>query len=135
MRRFESFLDEVYAGFKKRVAEGRKLDADAVETVAKGRVWTGEERGRAGLVDAFGGYATALDARQAAAGIPAASDVTMRALPAAERHGARADRPRRWAATRTRIPTTAPQPLPRQWRCCSRWSSSCSSWRRRRTRS
>ena len=30
-RRFEAFLDDVYAGFKDRVTQGRKLDAAAVE--------------------------------------------------------------------------------------------------------
>ncbi|HXP29639.1 MAG TPA: signal peptide peptidase SppA [Stellaceae bacterium] len=79
--RFESFLDEVYAGFKERVAEGRKLDAAAIETVAKGRVWTGEEAQARGLVDALGGYATALDLAKQAAGIPASSDVTIELFP------------------------------------------------------
>jgi len=79
--RFESFLDDVYAGFKERVAEGRKLDAAAIETVAKGRVWTGEDAKARGLVDALGGYATALDLAKQAAGIPASSDVTIELFP------------------------------------------------------
>jgi protease-4 len=43
------------------------MTADAVEAAAKGRVWTGEDAKRLGLVDALGGYDTALAlARQAA---------------------------------------------------------------------
>jgi protease IV len=81
-RRFEAFLDDIYAGFKDRVARGRKLSADAVEAVAKGRVWTGEDAKSHGLVDALGGYAMALDLAKAAAGIPADQDVTIKLFPA-----------------------------------------------------
>jgi protease-4 len=60
-------LDSTYRGFKDHVAAGRHLTADAVEAAAKGRVWTGEDAKRLGLVDALGGYDTALVlARQAA---------------------------------------------------------------------
>jgi protease IV len=60
-------LDSTYRGFKAHVAAGRHLSADAVEAAAKGRVWTGEDALRLGLVDALGGYDTALAlARQAA---------------------------------------------------------------------
>jgi len=53
-------LDSTYRGFKDHVAAGRHLTADAVEAAAKGRVWTGEDAKRLGLVDALGGYDTAL---------------------------------------------------------------------------
>src|SRR6476646_10017112 len=59
-RHFESFLDTVYAGFKDRVAAGRRLDKDSVEKIARGRVWTGEDAKARGLVDELGGYDTAL---------------------------------------------------------------------------
>src|SRR5579862_333961 len=58
--RLEHMLDTVYAGFKSHVAAGRHLSADAVEAVAKGRVWSGEDAKAKGLVDALGGYAVAL---------------------------------------------------------------------------
>ena len=60
-------IDNTYRGFKDRVATGRHLTADAVEAAAKGRVWTGEDAMKLGLVDALGGYDTALAlARKAA---------------------------------------------------------------------
>lgn len=65
--RLAAELDGTYAGFKQHVAAGRHLSADAVEAVAKGRVWSGAEAKQKGLVDALGGYETAFRlAREAA---------------------------------------------------------------------
>jgi len=68
--RLEAELDDTYAGFKNHVAAGRHLSADAVEAVAKGRVWSGEDARARGLVDALGGYETALSLARAAAKLP-----------------------------------------------------------------
>ena len=54
--RLQAFLDASYKGFKEHVAAGRHMSTDAVEAVAQGRVWTGEEAKANGLVDALGGY-------------------------------------------------------------------------------
>jgi len=78
-------LDNVYAGFKSRVAEGRKLDAAKVEAVAKGRVWTGEQARANGLVDALGGFDVALDLAKHRAGIDIGSDVTLQRFPRGRR--------------------------------------------------
>ncbi len=80
--RFEAMLDDTYAGFKSRVAEGRKMDAETVETVAKGRVWTGEQAKDKNLVDALGGYDVALGLAKAQAGIAADQEVELRIYPA-----------------------------------------------------
>jgi protease IV len=80
-QRFEHMLDDVYAGFKQRVAEGRKLSADAVEEVAKGRVWTGEDAKARGLVDELGGFDKALSLAKQAAGIAPEQDVTLKWFP------------------------------------------------------
>lgn len=71
VQRLDAFLDDTYAGFKQRVAAGRHLSADQVEAVAKGRVWTGETASKNGLVDALGGYETALGLALQAAKLPA----------------------------------------------------------------
>jgi protease IV len=68
--RLSAELDDTYAGFKNRVATGRHLSADAVEAVAKGRVWSGEDAKSKGLVDALGGYETALSLARVAAKLP-----------------------------------------------------------------
>ncbi len=70
-QRLNAFLDLTYRGFKDHVAAGRHLSADAVESVAKGRVWSGEEAKAKGLVDELGGYSAALRLALEAAKIPA----------------------------------------------------------------
>jgi protease-4 len=79
--RLNAVLDDTYTTFKHRVAQGRKLDDDAVETVAKGRVWSGIDAQARGLVDKMGGFRTALDLAKQAAKIPAAQDVTLKLYP------------------------------------------------------
>jgi len=69
-QRLEAELDDTYAGFKNHVAAGRHLSADAVEAIAKGRVWSGADAKEKGLVDALGGYETAYDLARQAAKLP-----------------------------------------------------------------
>lgn len=51
---------EIYRVFKKRVEDGRSLEEEAVESVAQGRVWTGQQAAEAQLVDELGGVSEAL---------------------------------------------------------------------------
>jgi protease-4 len=81
--RFEHFLDTVYAGFKDRVASGRRLDKDAVEQIARGRVWTGEDAKARGLVDELGGYDVALRLARTAAHLNPDSPITLKQYPPA----------------------------------------------------
>ncbi len=83
--RLGKLIDDTYAGFKSRVAQGRKFDAVKVEAVAKGRVWTGEEARANGLVDAMGGFDVALDLAKHRAGIDLGSGVTLQPFPKARR--------------------------------------------------
>ncbi len=83
--RLTAVIDNIYDGFKQRVAEGRKLSATQVEAVAKGRVWSGEDAKAHGLVDVLGGFDTALDLAKKAAGIAANEDVTLKLYPPPER--------------------------------------------------
>jgi protease-4 len=53
-------VDIIYADFKGRVAEGRKLDTAYVDSIAQGRVWTGVRAGKIGLVDRIGGIDDAI---------------------------------------------------------------------------
>jgi protease-4 len=62
----QTSLDSIYQDFVTKVGAGRKLDADAVERVAKGQVWTGMDAAANGLVDKLGGLTTAVaEARRA----------------------------------------------------------------------
>lgn len=47
-------IERTYAQFKQRVADGRKMDTAAVEKIAQGRVWTGNQAIANGLVDEIG---------------------------------------------------------------------------------
>ena len=57
---FAGWMDRIYAGFVERVATGRKLPVERVREIAKGRVWTGAQAVKLGLVDKLGGFQTAL---------------------------------------------------------------------------
>lgn len=80
-RRLNQVTDRIYAGFKEHVGDGRRLSADAVEAVAKGRVWSGEEAKANGLVDALGGYAVALDLARKAAKLPDGAPIKLVVFP------------------------------------------------------
>eukprot|EP00536_Pseudo-nitzschia_multiseries_P002907 jgi/Psemu1/252115/estExt_Genewise1Plus.C_410089 len=56
--------DRSYNRFKSIVSHGRNLSMKAVEKIAKGRVWTGEQAHRVGLVDELGGLDQAVDYAQ-----------------------------------------------------------------------
>ncbi|MFI1743849.1 signal peptide peptidase SppA [Thalassobellus sediminis] len=55
----EGIID-VYGLFTKRVADGRNLTREQVENIAQGRVWTGADALKNGLVDELGGLDLAL---------------------------------------------------------------------------
>ena len=74
-------LDTTYRGFKDHVGAGRHLSADAVEAVAKGRVWTGEDAKSNGLVDELGGYDAAWRLAREAAHLPADAPIEIVVYP------------------------------------------------------
>lgn len=59
-KNFERNVDRYYNYFKMIVSEGRGLSMDAVEEVAQGRVWTGDQAKVIGLVDEIGGLNRAI---------------------------------------------------------------------------
>jgi protease-4 len=65
----EAETDLFYKDFVQRVAEGRNLSFDAVEAVARGRVWTGADALEHGLVDELGGLRTAVRRAKVLAGL------------------------------------------------------------------
>jgi len=52
--------DAVYDAFIDRVATARKLSPDSIRAIAEGRVWSGEDALRIGLVDTLGGLDAAV---------------------------------------------------------------------------
>ncbi len=57
---FQDSVDWVYDQFITKVAAGRKLDRATVEEIAQGRVWSGHEAIKLGLVDEIGGLSHAV---------------------------------------------------------------------------
>jgi protease-4 len=53
-------VDAIYDLFLKRVADGRKMTKEQVNVVGRGRVWTGADALRIGLVDKLGGINDAI---------------------------------------------------------------------------
>ncbi len=71
-------VDRIYADFKGRVADGRKLDPAIVDSIAQGRVWTGQDALRLKLVDAMGGLTRAIES---AASMAKLSEYSIREYP------------------------------------------------------
>lgn len=71
-------VERVYLQFKQRVAQGRKLDINYVDSIAQGRVWSGSDALQLKLVDKLGGVQDAVDA---AARMAKISDYRLREYP------------------------------------------------------
>ena len=59
--KIQESIEEIYATFIRHVAEGRNMSIAAVDDIGQGRVWTGYDAKRLGLVDVLGGLETAID--------------------------------------------------------------------------
>ena len=67
--RFAATIDAIYDDFVAKVATGRSRSISQIEEVARGRVWTGRDAVRAGLVDELGGLRDAVRIARARAGL------------------------------------------------------------------
>ncbi len=79
--RLEAGLDRIYLDFTTKAAEGRGLSRDSVHSLARGRIWTGADAVRLGLVDELGGLDAALRLAKEAAGIEPDEQVTLQLFP------------------------------------------------------
>ncbi|HZA73247.1 MAG TPA: signal peptide peptidase SppA [Propionibacteriaceae bacterium] len=68
--RLAATIDAVYADFVAKVAIGRGRSPEDIEAVARGRVWSGQDALRAGLVDQLGGLREALAEARTRGGLP-----------------------------------------------------------------
>jgi protease-4 len=75
-----AWMDRIYNNFVARVAQGRNLPLDKVQAIARGRVWTGEQALKLGLVDKIGGFGLAVSDAQRLAGIPASEHVVLKTV-------------------------------------------------------
>lgn len=56
----QNYVNRGYELFVKRCADGRKMTTDQIKEIAEGRVWTGEDAMKIGLVDKIGGLNDAI---------------------------------------------------------------------------
>jgi len=73
--RINEWLDAVYADFTEKVASGRRMSAERVHELARGRVWTGADAIANGLADEVGGLSEAVAIARKRAGLPDDSPV------------------------------------------------------------
>jgi len=67
---FEKSAQNAYALFRDKAAMSRSMSIDHMETVAQGRVWSGQDAASRGLVDSLGGFSQALAIAKQRAKIP-----------------------------------------------------------------
>ena len=77
----QSQVDSIYTTFKTRVVDGRKKETIFIDSIAQGRVWTGNWAKELGLVDKIGGLQDAIDC---AAGMAKLTDYSIREYPEAK---------------------------------------------------
>lgn len=79
---WQTNLDDHYASFTRKAAEGRNMPVAEIEKVASGRVWSGAQALDHKLVDVLGGFDDAIHIAAAKAGI--AADYKLRYYPEQE---------------------------------------------------
>ena len=60
LNRIQGLVDHIYEQFISKVADSRKMKKEVVHEIAQGRVWSGQEAVKLGLVDEIGGLDAAL---------------------------------------------------------------------------
>jgi protease-4 len=77
----DAMLDRIYADFTQRAAKGRNLPLEQLQSLAKGRVWTGEDAKANKLVDELGGFPKALELAKEAAKLSKDAPVHVQVFP------------------------------------------------------
>lgn len=77
----QAWLDRIYDQFVERVARARGLSREKVDSMGRGRVFTGEQALALGLVDRLGGFDAALEEARKLAGLRADEPVELRFYP------------------------------------------------------
>lgn len=74
-------IENIYSDFVSKVAAGRDMKAEAVDSIGQGRVWSGASAMSIGLIDELGGLE---DAVKGAADLAGITDYSIRELPVIE---------------------------------------------------
>jgi len=76
-----AMMDDCYAQFTEKAADGRKMPVDKLRKLAGGRIYTGRQALANGLIDELGTLHDAIDAAKELAGIDKDAKVTIERLP------------------------------------------------------
>lgn len=79
--RVEKMMKTIYEDFVGKAATGRNKSFAEIDEIAQGRVWTGKQAKKLGLVDELGGLDTALSIAKEQAGFSADDEVNLIVLP------------------------------------------------------
>ena len=61
IKRMQNSVKNVYNTFISHVSKGRKMSKEAVDEIGQGRVWTGYDAKKIGLIDTYGGIEKAIE--------------------------------------------------------------------------
>jgi len=75
------WMDDIYNSFVKKVAECRGIEFDETEKIARGRVWSGNDAMKNGLIDRLGGLDEAIALAKEKAGLDPDKDYTLVLFP------------------------------------------------------
>lgn len=74
---YQDYILKTYSQFLDRVAAGRKMPKDEVRKLAEGRIYTGRDALKVGLVDRLGGLDDAVAAVREMANIPTSAEIKL----------------------------------------------------------
>ena len=77
-------MEQTYHEFVSKAAQGRKMDFNKLEALAQGRVYTGRQAKKLGLIDEVGTLNDAIAEAKKLAGLKADADVDLLVLPEAK---------------------------------------------------
>ncbi len=83
-QKMAAMMSLTYKRFVQKVADSRKKSYDEARSLAKGRVWTGEDALNHGLVDLIGGLQTTIDLAKSRIGVPKNTRISIREFPQKE---------------------------------------------------
>jgi protease IV len=69
LKYWQTMIDTIYATFVRRVDEGRPLTYSEIDQIGQGRVWSGTDAVKLGLVDKIGGLQDAVEIARKMAGL------------------------------------------------------------------
>jgi protease-4 len=81
LKKLDKLMEGVYFRFIDKVAKARKMTPEQVRSIAKGRVWSGSDALRIGLVDTLGGLKTAFSLAKRRIGLDDSVKIKIKVYP------------------------------------------------------